>query len=101
MNRYIHRFDDDVTAIILMRRKVNDIIASEKRITWESKSELERYGLSAGIIADIKYNYWNTYQKHKITNAFEIEYEDLAVHPLWVPKEERRNFTSRQIRLGE
>uniref|UniRef100_A0A6H1ZK16 Putative sulfotransferase domain contining protein n=2 Tax=viral metagenome TaxID=1070528 RepID=A0A6H1ZK16_9ZZZZ len=101
MNKYIHRFDDDITAIILMRRNVDDIIASEKRIAWEGTSELKRYGLSAGIIADIKYNYWNTYQKHKITNAFEIEYEDLAVHPLWVPKEERRNFTSRQIRLGE
>jgi len=46
----------------------------------------------AGIISKIKYDFWEKYQKKNIKNAFEIEYNSLKKHPLWINKKERENF---------
>lgn len=40
------------------------------------------------------YEVWNTIQKPLLKNYLEQPYEDLSSHELWVPKEERLNFTS-------
>lgn len=45
----------------------------------------------------IKPMVWHKYQKDKIKAAFELEYESLSQSKLWVPKENRKNFNSRQI----
>lgn len=97
--RYIHFFSADDTAIILMKRNIQDIISSQKRINWGyEKLELARYDQTEGDIAEIKYKYWRETQKNKITNAFEIDYESLSVHPLWINEQERRSFRPNQTR---
>lgn len=95
--RHIHFFDSEDNAIILMRRNVKDIIKSQKRIKWSKEwLELIRYDRSKGIIAEIKYDYWEKNQEKQIKNAFEIEYDSLKTHPLWVNKKERENFLPMQ-----
>ncbi len=95
--RYIHLFSEDNYAIVMMRRKVEDIIASQKRISWSWEwLELAKYDRTDGIIAEVKYQFWDDYQKERIKHAYEIEYDSLTAHPLWVANEERQNFDARQ-----
>lgn len=100
MCRYVHEFGacDDL-AVVLVRRSVEDIEASQKRVGWNWDAfELDRYGLAAdmGPIAQVKYDFWDSYQRALIKHPFEIAYEDLAGHPLWVSKDKRGNFGPRQ-----
>lgn len=97
--RYAHKFDGEKVAIVLMRRDLADIKASEERIGWERHAtELARYELEEGEPAAVKYAFWEERQRDRITNPIEIEYESLAVHPLWVPKEKRARFAPHQTR---
>ena len=80
-----------------MRRRIEDIIASQERVEWTGEPyELSRYGLKEGVISKVKYDYWDNGQKAKIHNPFEVEYESLREHPLWVPKEERLDWEPRR-----
>jgi hypothetical protein len=95
--RHAHLFSDDRTAVVLMRRKIREIIRSQKRINWAWEwLERDRYGRTEGDIAEIKYEYWEKHQKKKIKHAFEIEYASLARHPLWLAKEKRTSFSPDQ-----
>jgi coenzyme PQQ synthesis protein D (PqqD) len=95
--RYVHMFEGEDTCIVLMRRNIKDIVASQERIgwTWE-RAELMRYDRPDCVIARVKYDFWEKYQKALIRHAFEVEYESLAGHPLWVPKKQRLNFRADQ-----
>lgn len=95
--RHAHLFSDDRTAVILMRRKIQEIIRSQKRIRWAWEwLERDRYGRTEGDIAEIKYEYWEKHQKKIIKHPFEIEYASLAEHPLWLPEETRASFSPTQ-----
>jgi hypothetical protein len=95
--RYVHMLADDHVAVVLMRRNIEDIIASQKRIQWMWEwLELARYDRSDGIISEVKYQFWDQVQKVHIKHAFEVEYESLAAHPLWIAKELRQNFEADQ-----
>jgi len=95
--RYVHMLAGDHVAVVLMRRKIEDIIASQQRIQWPWEwLELARYDRSDGVISEVKYRFWDQFQKERIKHAFEVEYESLASHPLWLSKEKRQNFDARQ-----
>ncbi len=95
--RFAHHFADNQTLVVLMRRPIAGIRKSEKRINWsEEPRELWKYGRRAGVIAEIKYQYWDEKQRAAIPHTMEIEYESLAAHPLFVPKEKRAHFKPRQ-----
>jgi hypothetical protein len=100
--RHVHIFSADDTAIVLMRRNIEDIIASQERIGWAYEwLELARYDRSDGVIAEIKYQFWEESQRGQIQHAFEIEYESLAEHPLWIPKHLRQDFNPVQTAIDE
>jgi hypothetical protein len=91
-------------AVVLMRRPIEDILASEKRINWrtlydganltaEKIKYADRFGIYGDNIALIKYYCWDTQQK-QTCDAFDLEYETLRGHLLW--KNERMEFTARQ-----
>ena len=92
----------DNTAVVMMIRNVDDIIASQERIGWAAeKIERFKYNRLVGPpIAEIKYQYWEDVQKHQIKHQFEIVYESLKGHRLWVPKEKRTRFKIRQTELS-
>jgi hypothetical protein len=90
---------DDV-AVVLMRRPVVDIIASQERVRWEYEwLELMRYGATSGPIAEVKYRFWDE-TKDRIRHPFEVEYESLKAHPLWIDRHMRQNFRSDQTELS-
>lgn len=97
LSRYVHWFTRQDTAIVFMMRDVNDIIASQNRINWLWEYlELRKYDCPEGIISQVKYDFWEKYQKPIIHNPIEIQYEALSAHPLWVDKPERERFASFQ-----
>jgi hypothetical protein len=99
--RFVHRYGVDSIAIVMVKRPIADIIASQERIgwSWEQVEQLyyEGCGENTAPIAQVKYNYWQE-QKKVITHWFEVNYQDLASHPLWIPKEKRRDFGSHQTK---
>jgi len=107
--RYVHTLEiRNDTAVVLMRRPVKDIIRSQKRINWHSEpEEIERY-LDTPLkdisppISRLKYMYWSVYQKPRLGDmAFEIEYDSLSEHPMWVPKDQRKGWTHGQTEPGK
>lgn len=95
-----HTFD---CAVVLMRRPVEDIIRSQGRIGWNGHEagELRKYGVTAGPISVVKYRAWDDWQKVLCQAPFELDYESLSMHPLWVPPSERSAFGMRQWTIVE
>ena len=98
MSRWCHIFAKvPGVAVVFMIRDVGEIIASQARIHWQWEN-VERSLYPGNYekalpIAAIKYHFWNEYQKPLFQyNAFEIAYNDLAHHALWVAKDERDNW---------
>lgn len=90
----IHLIDSPNTAIVLMKRNIDDIRASEERINWEyEKEQLANYFREDGIISQVRYDCWEKYQKPKMAIPyFEFDYERASSHPMWLPKEKRLNL---------
>jgi len=90
----LERISDESTLVIMVRRPIDEILASERRIQWSEEArlqELHKYGYSNGVIARIKYEYWDKVQKPALgERAAEIAYHTLVGHPLFV--EHRESF---------
>jgi len=101
MCRYLHMFGPfDEVAVVVVRRDVEDIIASQERIGWQWEPyELMLYDKHPhdGPIAVVKYDLWERVQQGLIRNAYEVEYESMSAHRMWVPKAQRVNFAKRQV----
>lgn len=86
------------TLVVVMRRDVDDIVASQHRIGWLDSKERARWpGVTFNGIAARKYAYWETHKEH-VRHYLEVEYESLREHPLWVPRQRRKAFGKRQWR---
>ena len=97
--RYIHNFADDDTMLVFMRRDLDAILRSQGRIGWKDPKELRRYpGATLETIAARKYSWWESHSRPRCVWYWDLPYEDLARHPLWVPPEQRINFRPRQWR---
>ena len=97
---YMHHFKTPEVAIVMMMRSIPDIIASQERIGWNGEEvELIRYRVARGPIAAVKYAYWFGQQRQHTKNAYEVFYDNLRDHPLWIDKELRGEFTSHQTEL--
>jgi hypothetical protein len=109
---YIHQLADiPHLAAVIVARDVNAIIASEKRIPWAFEpQQLNFYRFEARPrpafavqppIAEVKYRYWQEVQKPIFgKNGYEIRYEDLSRHPMWLSSTDRNNFTANQLEIG-
>ena len=108
LSSFCHRLPEYV-AVVFVIRKEKDILASQKRINWgdeknkvNEKNEIEKYSEFTLNIpkewsaARVKYKVWNDYQKKNIKHAYEVNYDSLNKHSLWIPKEKRQNFNPRQ-----
>jgi len=84
--------------VVLMRRNLDEIHRSMERIGWYSVGgnavELERFGLSEGDSATLKYRYWDEHAK--LVPFAEVKFEALARHPLFIPSPERAHFLPKQ-----
>ena len=104
-----HRLPVDL--VVFMQRDGSDIQASEARINWYDKwnqYELEKYFYDGEIHGihdswETKYHTWTIYQKPLMDKNnkryFDLDYESLQSHPLWIDKPQRVNFKDRQTTL--
>lgn len=109
---YIHHLTDvPGLAVVMVIRDTDDIIASEKRIPWAFEpQQLSLYRSKAtpkpsfaiqSPISVVKYRYWHEVQKPLFgPNGYEILYEDLKNHSMWIAPGQRDGFTANQIEIG-
>lgn len=98
----VHEISNGTTAVVCMRRPIDQILRSQSRIGWsENENELRKYGWAGGVASIVKYGYWDMFLKKKVRHPFEVEYESLRFHPLWIDAELRKNFRSDQTTLEE
>lgn len=93
--------EKETLAIVLIRRRIKDILESQENlnrfdvnakgnfITY-NRDMLYRYGKTEGITCEVVYAAWDEYQKKQIKNWFEIEYDYLKHHLMFIKKEDRR-----------
>jgi hypothetical protein len=85
---------DDVL-VVMIRRALEDIRRSERRIRWEcSAVELARLGRTSGDAALLKYEYWDQHKKPRHWRA--VAFQDLIEHPLFLPRSARSRFLPKQ-----
>lgn len=95
----VHLLKGTATCVVFMRRSLVDIVTSQQRIGWTyEEAEKKKYGRKNDPhdVAVIKEDAWRWQKQLLAPRAFDLEYESLASHPLWVPKEQRAAFKPRQ-----
>jgi len=105
----IHAFDRQNIVIVYMRRSPKDIEKSQERINWhwdaaekkQIKEMVSQNKIKINIdynkmVSEVKYFFWDTFQKPKISNYYDLDYESLSDHPLWLDKENRKGFSAKQ-----
>jgi hypothetical protein len=84
--------------VVLMRRPIEEIHASASRIGWYSdwgnETELEEFGVGEGDSALLKYEYWDSHEKH--FPHLELPYSSLQPHPMYRAPELRKDFGAKQ-----
>lgn len=92
--RHVHHLAGENDAVVFMKRRHVDIKLSEQRIGWEwERPELIRYDVDfMADAAETKLDYWWDHQSIEAAHPFEVAYENLMEHPLWIPKEQRAHF---------
>jgi len=103
LTRYVHLVakDFDNTLVVMMRRDLEDIYVSQKRIGWDfDRVEMMHYPeyQHHQRSAFVKYAYWTGFQVKELEHFEVVVYENLVEHPLWVPKERRVDFGPYQWR---
>lgn len=102
-----HRLPVDM--VIFMRRNYAETIASEKEIGWRelwAKYEVRKYfqRVNSDPIT-VKDRAWKFTQKEHLDKKgiphFDLWYESLSTHPLWINKEDRDKEPSGDIRESE
>lgn len=96
---------DDV-AVVFVKRDPAAIRASMARLPNNSGAYLNETELNKYVqyrdqgydIVDAKLLYWEI-QKKRILHAFEIRYEELTKHPLFVEKEKRSGWSIKQWKV--
>lgn len=94
---------DDV-AVVMVRRNMADVLRSQRLVGWSLdgfyheryKRELRHYTYDDGELAVAKYQRWDAWQRNAMRHVYDVQYEFLCDHPLWIPKAERVGFAHRQ-----
>jgi hypothetical protein len=97
MSPYVHKMRD--CEVVWMRRDLADVHRSQSRIAWVGEQEeRDRYfDHSKDPIAMVKTRAWDLFQRSELEeSAFDMDYESLRGHRLWVDADSRTNFESRQ-----
>jgi hypothetical protein len=100
----IEQFSGPETFVVFMHRDPRAIIASQRRISWKSASY--QRGLYRGKVSYLihwitpvcvmKYLHWHFYQKPLVPHCYDLAYEALSSHPLWVGPTLRAAFSPKQ-----
>lgn len=86
--------------IVKLNRPRKDVLRSQKKSGFNWELDMKRnpfdvdkgnknYSLSGAL--KVRDMYWKEY-KDQIVNLLELDYESFSTHPMWLPKEKRKNF---------
>ena len=96
---YLLAQSDPDLLVVMMVRDLEDIKASEERISWEWEiTELIKMGRIEGNSAKIKYERWREQKPFLGNQGIEVRYDSLEAHPMFVAKPGRVLFGPRQTR---
>jgi|TARA_R110001592_G_scaffold88735_2_gene261229 hypothetical protein len=70
----------------------NDVDLDAEKV-YEEKVDKNSYYL------DVTYKMWKYYQRDRIQNYVELDYESMSNHGLWIPKKNRKDFNPKQFEL--
>jgi hypothetical protein len=95
----------DNVFIIWMKRPFEEILASAQRIKWQPKQNLDNYGIKKTDdyeedlrkLYEAKNLHWEQ-AKLVLQNYQEVDYSSLETHPLFLPKEQRLKFGTRDTK---
>jgi hypothetical protein len=101
MTHIVHKYSEPDVAIVYMRRRMRDIIASERRMSWGyERQELGKYGPNAKPpIALYRLKHWMKYQAQHVHNLYMVRYEHLVNHLLWVDRADRVEWRPDQMEI--
>lgn len=98
MAPYVHLIPG--VLVVWMHRDLQDILRSQRRIEWQPFEQVEKdryFYHGSHEAAAIKTNAWTRFQRIAIgERAFDLDYDSLQDHPLWIDKEHRVSFAERQ-----
>jgi len=113
LHPFLRAVPEDIL-VVFMRRNMEDVLASTKKIKTKENGEWtdEFYSNHMRKIVKKKdqhifdkmsypgktYYVWDNYQKQNI-NYVEVDYDLLASHHLFIPRGKRKNFRERQWNL--
>ena len=63
----------------------------------EVEPYFNHYVNKKSYMLDIPYKIWKYYQRDKIPNWIQLDYQSMKAHPIWVDKDKRQNTTRKQI----
>lgn len=91
----IYHFMQDVHFVYVKRDK-SDIVQSMKRIQW-SKKNVDYWEAFLDSYVDHCFKQWERLKEDLPKDCWsELPYKALSTHPLFVPKDQRTGFTSKQ-----
>lgn len=97
MSHLVHKLKD--IAVVFVIRPKKDITASMKSMKWSEEdmmAEIRKYNKeiesSYENIVDMKYKAWWKWQKQKCDYPFELKYDDLKDHSMFISKEKREKL---------
>ncbi len=83
-----------------MRRDHGDVLLSQERVEWGRHEKIERdkyFDHSQDHVADVKTRSWDLFQRVALgERAFDLDYESLRGHRMWVDPDGRKTFGERQ-----
>lgn len=97
-------FSDPDTAIVMMRRPLDELEESRGRMfvpgsterfsaEEQNQAQLARLGAAEGDAAALKYARWSDWvDSGRIHHPVEVAYDALKSHPMWVTPEQRRSL---------
>jgi len=96
---FLNRGED--VAIVFLIRDNEDIRKSVLRVGWDTyaRSEYSKYFRFNQVVPiwELKKDIWFRYQKEALSGrGFELDYESMKGHKMWVESGDRKNFHTRQ-----
>jgi len=113
LHPYLHNCPEDAL-IVFMRRNPDDVDNSSHKIidsngTWndefysEKMKNIMKYedieSFDKMTYGQKTYFFWEKFQKSRVKNFIELDYDILKEHKLFIPKEKRVGFRERQWKL--
>lgn len=90
---------DEETLVVVLHRPLDEVVRSRQRIDWnENANELAKYQVAEGDSALVKWREFDR-RRHEVPHVLDVDFHELAGHPLFLPSRSRTDFLPLQTEL--